>query len=56
MGRGTDAAVATWRRVHGEVLHFARMWREAETEDRAVVYFLAGWAGIFIAAALWLGS
>jgi hypothetical protein len=31
------------------------MWREAETEDRAVIYFLAGWVGIFISAALWFG-
>jgi hypothetical protein len=31
------------------------MWREAMPEDRAVVWFLAGWIGIFIAAALWLG-
>ena len=35
--------------------HFARMWREAMLEDRAVIYFLAGWTGVFIAAALWLG-
>jgi hypothetical protein len=31
------------------------MWREAMPEDRAVAYFFAGWIGIFIAAALWLG-
>lgn len=36
--------------------HFARMWREAMPEDRAVAWFLAGWTGIFIAAVLWLGS
>jgi hypothetical protein len=36
--------------------HIARMWREALPEDRVVIYFLAGWTGALVAAALWLGS
>lgn len=38
------------------VVFFRRLWREAMPEDRAVYYFLAGWAGILIAAGYWFGS